>query len=251
MNKGQKYFETNRAALFDWLVFMTSTLLGFVFKSLLDFLASPGFSYWIFGGLVAYIIGTWLKKRPLYERMQRTGDKPEQIPILLILLIGHWLIIFAVFLFSESAMRYMLHEPQTIGQGKLGGFMISFGMFFSIFMTWYVYHPIRKFEKITAKPTKKTFYRELTGDILLYLSISFFTFAFWDKGIMTVMSNGMLKTPGDIFVLFLALSMAFGLFYLPLRYLFLLEDHHHRQTWQRLILIFGLILLRSLLTVLM
>jgi len=45
---------------------------------------------------------------------------------------------------------------------------------------------------------------------------------------------------------FLILAICFVLFYLPLRYLFLVEDHSSRQTWQRFFLIFGFLAIRFL-----
>ena len=51
---------------------------------------------------------------------------------------------------------------------------------------------------------------------------------------------------GDVIMLFIFLGVSYVLFYLPLRYLYLIEDHFSRQAWRRLLLIFILILLRGL-----
>lgn len=45
---------------------------------------------------------------------------------------------------------------------------------------------------------------------------------------------------------FLFLGIFFIFFYLPLRYLFLVEDHGSRQTWQRFLIIFGFLAIRFL-----
>jgi hypothetical protein len=47
-------------------------------------------------------------------------------------------------------------------------------------------------------------------------------------------------------MLFIFLSFAFMLFYLPLRYLYLIEDDSNK-AWRRLLLIFMFILIRALL----
>lgn len=45
-------YQYNRPAIFDWMVFTLSFLLGFIFPGLGDFLRSPGFAWWMLGVLV-------------------------------------------------------------------------------------------------------------------------------------------------------------------------------------------------------
>ena len=94
------------------------------------------------------------------------------------------------------------------------------------------------------------FYWELVADCLLICGIGIFSFIFWDKTIMALLARGAVHSVGDVFFRFFFLLVAFVLFYMPLRYLFLIEDHTTNQTWKRLLFIFGFLLVRYLLALL-
>src|SRR5436853_7465491 len=89
----KEYQPESRAALFDWLVFMTSLFLGFVFPTFTDLIISPFFSLMLLLAMLAYATGTWLKHLPLYYRLLQNGRSAKEIPYFIFLVIGHWLII--------------------------------------------------------------------------------------------------------------------------------------------------------------
>jgi hypothetical protein len=87
---------------------------------------------------------------------------------------------------------------------------------------------------------------ELVADILLIAAVSIFSFVFWEKGVMGMLSRASTRTIGDIWFLFLFLSILFLFFYLPLRYLFFIENREGGSNRKRLFLIFDFILLKAL-----
>jgi hypothetical protein len=196
--------------------------------------------------LLLYITGAWLKHQPLSYRVTATGESLREVPYMFFLMTGHWIILFTALIFSESAVRKIFRLP-VIGAEDTVSPLLNFGdMILSGIITWLVFRTKRRrhFKKKYSSPY--LFRRELVADGLLIAGVAILSFVFWEKGIMALLSNARTASIGDLCLLFIMLAICFMLFYLPLRYLFFIEDHSNRQTWQRLLLIFGLILLKSL-----
>ena len=246
-NQAWNKLKENKPAIFDWLVFIFSFSLGFIFPSLAQFVASRSFSNWMLAALVLYVVGVLLKHRPLYYRLAISGNKQEAIPYLLFLIIGHWVIMVAVIIFAEEAFRRITGLPQ-IGAGGASGYSTFLGIFIAAFITWLVFRPAGK----NIKPLSKSnlFYRELIADTILITGVAMLSFVFWEKSILAVMTQMPMGSIGDVCMRFILLSLAYIMFYLPLRYLYLVEDHFSKGAWRRLMLIFGFIVLRGLLAAL-
>jgi hypothetical protein len=238
--------KINRPAFFDWFVFSISFSLGFIFPGLKDVVESPSFSYWMFSGLLLYTAGAWLKHLPLCYRVATTGENLREMPYMLFLMIGHWILIFVAFIFSAEAISKIINL-HTTGVNDTERPLLIFGnIFLAGFITWLVFRSKRRkhFKLVFSK--QYLFRRELAADILLVAGVSILSFIFWDKSIMALLGHAKTRSIGDIFFIFSMLSICFMLFYLPFRYLYLIEDHTNNQTWKRLLFIFCLILLRSL-----
>lgn len=250
MTHFKKYIRGNNTALFDWLVLGVSFLLGFAFPSLLDFVSSPYFSYWMLAALVLYAAGVWLKQLPLYYRINRSGNSPETVPLTLFLVIGHWIIFLVVFIFAETAIRKILGiPPENVKDAAKGTFMFS-SMIVATFITYLVFRSPAKMKKRVGLSAQYLFRRELIADIFLLTAVSILSFVFWEKGIIKLLTYKPTASVGDVWFLFIFLAIAYILFYLPLRYLFLVEDHFSRKTWRRMLLIFAFLLIKSLLEML-
>lgn len=245
-----KYTRENKAAFFDWLVFGISFSLGFIFASLKDFLTSPGFSLWMLTALLLYAIGAALKHLPLRYRMSRSGMSVKKMPTLVFLVIGHFCIFFVVIFFSIPALKKMFTSGAALVKRTSGNPDILVSLLVAIFITWLVFRPKSEIiEKITLS-SKSLFIMELMADLFLVVAVSILSFAFWEKGVFALLTRKPVSNIGDVWFMFVFLSMAYILFYLPLRYLFLIDDHNHGGTWKRLLLIFGLLLLKSLFEIL-
>jgi hypothetical protein len=240
------YILKNRAALFDWSVLSVSFLLGFIFPTIKDFITSPGFYYWMLAALLLYVVGAALKHLPLSYRITYSAKTLKPVPYIIFLLVGHWFIILFLVIFSEPAIRHILHlKPLTKNDSLSGGMIIS-ATFIAAFVTWLVYRSKGNRKKRKKYSTDYLFRMELTADILLTAGVSILSFVFWEKGALAMLSRASTQTIGDIWFLFIFLAILFLFFYLPLRYLFFMEDREGGRNRRRLFLIFGFMLLKAL-----
>lgn len=238
--------KQNKPAIFDWLVFIFSMSAGFIFPSLGSFFATPAFSNWMLAALVLYTCGVWLKHRPLYYRLAKAGNPQTAIPYLLFLMIGHWVIMVSAIVFAEAAFRRVTGIAQP--KETASGVSVFITICMAAFITWLAFRPGGK----NSKPLTdaRLFKWELTADVFLISGVAMLSFVFWEKIILALMLQMRIDGIGDIAFLFLFMGISYVLFYLPLRYLYLIEDHFNRQAWRRLLLIFTLVLLRGLFTAL-
>lgn len=236
-------FNYSRAALFDWLSFLLSLSLSFIFTDLRDLVQSDIYSYFIFWALFAYSAGALLKHAPLRYRLE--GRAPE-IPYTLFLIIGHWLIVWMAILLAEPAASKMMGLASAPGKEltERPGFWICFAI--SFLLTWIVFRNRKWPTERKNNPPPWLAVRELAADLLLLAGVGSLSFVFWEKSIMGMMASRTIRTATDIWYQFIFLCFAYVLFYLPLRYLFLLEDYRSRRAWRRLLILFGLLLLRAL-----
>jgi hypothetical protein len=245
-----KYNQESKAALFDWLVFGISFSMGFIFTSLKDFVASPGFTIWMLAALLLYTIGAALKHLPLRYRLGRSGKAIKEIPLFYFLLAGHFCIFCIVVFFSEPAVIKLFASGPAPVKSKPDNPNILRPILAAIFVTWLIFRPKRVVRKKINFSANSLFIMELVADIFLVAGVSILSFAFWEKGIFALLTRKPVSSIGDVWFLFVFLSITYILFYLPLRYLFLIEDYQEGATWKRLLLIFGLLLLKSLLEIL-
>jgi hypothetical protein len=238
--------KQNKPAIFDWLVFIFSMSVGFIYPSLKDFFVTPAFSNWMLATLVLYVAGVCLKHRPLYYRLAKAGNPQTKIPYLLFLIIGHWFIMVSAVVFAEAAFRRVTGISPT-PPATASGFGIIATVIAAL-ITWLAFRPGGKSSKPLAEA--RLFKLELAADVLLISGVAMLSFVFWEKIILALMVRMPIHGMGDIVFLFLFTGITYVLFYLPLRYLYLIEDHFNRQAWKRLVLIFTLVLVRGLFTAL-
>ncbi len=234
----------NRSALFDWIVFTISVSLGFIFPNIGSFVMSPHFKWWMLAVITCYTIGAWLKHLPLSYRLTHDPALETTMPLAIFMIIGHWCIFFALIFMAQPALSSLFGITSWMQASSQSGWYIMIVMFLAVYITWIVYRS-KKYRSLASQPEHKLFRQELVADILLTASVSVMTFVLWEKGILAMLSRKAVTSMSDVWFLFAILSVGFILCYLPLRYLYLIEDHSSRQTWRRLLLIFAFLLLRS------
>jgi hypothetical protein len=219
--------------------------MGFVFPSLGGFVNSPSFSRWMLAALLLYVAGIWLKHRPLYYRLAKAGNPNPSVPFLLFLLMGHWIIFLFVFIIAEEAFRQLIGLQQPPA-GATSGYSVAASIFGAVFITWLAFRPGSK----NRRALSETYIvrRELVADIFLISAVAMLSFVFWEKSLLEMMARMPINGVGDVIMLFVFLAVSYVLFYLPLRYLYLIEDHFSKAAWKRLSMIFVLIMLRGLFT---
>lgn len=247
MDKKTSLPAINRSAVFDWSVITICFLLSFIFPRLNDMVKSPAFAWWMLVALLLYIAGAWLKNLPLSYRMTTTDEKPREIPYLIFLLSGHFVIIIVLGFFAEPVFRKIfLIPPAGPGPDQQAGKLALIYTVISVAVTWIVFSTKKKRKFKRKYDDSYLYWREIIADFLLAGGVGILSFVFWEKAIIGLAGSGPLGTISDIWYLFVLLAFCFMFFYLPLRYLFLIEDHTSNQTWKRFLLIFGFVLLRSL-----
>jgi hypothetical protein len=161
-------------------------------------------------------------------------------------MIGHWVIMVSAIVFAEPAFRRVLGISQP--KETATGLSIVIIIIIAAFITWLAFRPGGKSSK--ALSDTRLFTWELAADVFLISGVAMLSFVFWEKIILALMLHMSIQGIGDVAFLFLFMGITYVLFYLPLRYLYLIEDHFNSQAWKRLLLIFTLVLVRGLLTAL-
>lgn len=239
------YILKNRLAIFDWSVLSISFLLGLIFPTITDFINAKSFYHWMLAALLFYICGAVLKDLPLSYRLSHSAKKITPVSYILFLVIGHWLIMYFVFILSERQLRNIFHLP-VAENNETSWQLIIIAITVSCFFTWLVYRTKSKRKHSRIFSGDYLFRRELVADIFLIVGVSILSFVFWEKGAIAMLARAKTQTIGDIWMLFLFLSFLFLFFYLPLRYLFFMEGVNKVSNRKRLFLIFGFMLLKAL-----
>ncbi|MFN8289625.1 MAG: hypothetical protein U0U70_05190 [Chitinophagaceae bacterium] len=248
MEKKTSTPSLNRSAVFDWSVITLSFVLSFVFPALKDLVNSGLFSVLMMVALALYTAGAWLKNLPLRYRMTTGGETPRDVPYLIFMLAGHFVIILMLALFAEPAIRkiFFLPSPPAGKADDQAGVLALIDTVISIFVTWIVFSTKKKRKMKKVYDARYLYWREVVADIFLAGGVGILTFIFWEKAIIGMAGNQPISSLSDVWYLFILLACCFMFFYLPLRYLFLIEDHTSNQTWKRFLIIFGFVLMRSL-----
>ncbi len=183
---------------------------------------------WLGGLLLTAVFtqigGAYLKGRYLPHRL-------PPLPTGLIARFMQLLLLFHFILFTVMSLMGVAligwYQSGAPGESWWIGLALGLGGL----ATWLVYEAGRPLPTAAQLPNSTT---EYAADGLLWLSVLITTALMWE-GLFTDLGAGQgagLSVRG--IVLALALSALFVAFYLPSRYLFLVEDYRHPSTWLRL-----------------
>lgn len=240
-------FETyrqRRAEVFDWFTFFLSLSLSLVFPSLRDMADPAIYSPYIFGCMVLYTTGALLKDFSLRDRLHRTHQAPRAVSYLIFMLVGHWMIFLFAIVFSDATIRSLLGYPAHADRvlTESGGLY----MIIPALITWLVFksksRPVKWFRFSPGVMNRV----EGVADLLLFFGVGGLSFLFWERGILGIVSASQLPGVGIVLFWMVLLGICFVLFYLPLRYLFMVDDYQPGATVRRLLIIFGVLFLRFL-----
>ncbi|MFM2138639.1 MAG: hypothetical protein RJA57_946 [Bacteroidota bacterium] len=235
----------DRSAVLDWITFMLSLSLGFLFPSLRALVRSPQFPSLLLIAVGSYALGATLKQAPLRYRLHLMGRGPAHVPYAFILGLGHWILLFISLFLAAPAIARLLSLPAAqIHSGSRGIFIILYLIGASL-VTWLVFRSKRP--PVRSRRPGPLSAQELLADILLVAGVGFLTFLFWERVIMAVLGAYSIERPAHIWYLFLFLGFGFLLFYLPLRYLFIIDTERSGHILRRFSLFYVLLLVRALL----
>ncbi len=242
----QDYILKNRAAIFDWTVIGISFMMGFIYPTVTDFASSSNFSYWMLVAFLLYTVGAVLKHLPLSYRITFSVSNPRPVPYIIYLFVGHWFIILFVILLSEKAFRHLFNLSALRADNSASWQLVLTATTVAAFVTWLVYRSKSNLKNRKNYSESYLFYRELVADIFLIAGVSILSFVLWEKGVMAMLARVSTKSISEVVFLFGFLSITFLFCYLPLRYLYFIEDREGGRNRRRLLYIFAFMLLRAL-----
>lgn len=246
MNKARHFLEKYKSGLFDWLVFSICFSLGFIFRTSEEIFSSPLFSFLMLTALALYTVGAWLKHFPLYKRLDSTA-KP--LTLFIGLMVIHWFLLAAAVIFSAPAFRQIFGMPPVTREGP-DNLVIIISCVAATIITWLVFRNDTWSNRSKSFSGLYLFRRELAGDICLAVGVSIFSFIIWEKAILAKLFNAPILSFSDIVSAIVGLALTYIIFYLPLRFLYLVEDKFSGKTWRRLGLIYLVFVLKGIIDLL-
>lgn len=195
MQKKANYIQQNKAAFFSLAGFWHQFLSWIYLSNVKEFVVSPWASYLLLTACLFYIIGAWLKHLPISYRLIQNEKSFEQIPLLIFLIIGHWLIFFIVMIFAQSAFRSITGLSRPVTEGQDEGLTFFINIIGAVAITWLVFRSKKKKNKPGIYSAGYLFRRELVADILLLFAVSILSFAFWEKGIIALLTYKTVVSP--------------------------------------------------------
>lgn len=221
----------HRGHLLDLLVFLANLFLLGPFTNLLqrlgqgfatnDDLATRRLSLIILAAFAAYMLGAILKRAPLHARVAALPS-PGFAGCLYLAWVSLHLTL------SILGASFIAAGFHALPKGISLIAMILLGMLPTIFVTRVVFRP----KKLAEMPAwRKKWPMELLADLLIIAAVILLTIIWniWVSGLFFVTWNG--HTFADkLFGAALA-ALAFALFYVTPRFLFLIEDFNRWTTW--------------------
>jgi hypothetical protein len=184
--------------------------------------------------VITQLLGALLKTNPLKYR--RSGAPSRSSADILdkfmdALLLFHF-ILFAVI--SLMAMD-LLGIVELVDRSASGDDLWVFvSLLIAGLVTFTVWRAGKRPDEVSTKAVKYPLVQEALADGLLLISVSIVTRFFWETWYLELEPSRGIGINSRSIVLIVALSLLFNVFYLPSRYLFLVEDYRYGRTWLRM-----------------
>jgi hypothetical protein len=228
------YPENIRGFVFDLAVLGGNIVFS---TSILD--RGEGLPDRTIGLLLALAIGTQLlgavlKANPLKHRVSEGPPRPSADILdkfMDALLFFHFILFALICLMSFGLLGIVdLAERSSLSQDIWVGLSLLIAGLLTFTVWWAGKRPLN----VPSKIAKYPFAQETLADGLLWISVSITTRFFWETWYLEIEpSRGIGLSPRAV-VLLVGLSLLFVVFYMPSRYLFLVEDYRYGRTWIRM-----------------
>jgi len=210
-------------------------LLGPILASPVEEMSDRNIGLLLELGLFAHLLGAWLKKGPLQQRLEKLENRrsKNRENLLGCLTFAHFIFFLIVAVMSLALLGFSnLDEP--------GGFMefvwILISFVIAAIISGMVWQAIRRPIGLKGQGIWWR-YQEMPSDLLLWLSTTILTRFFWDALFLELEPPTYIGLSMRALVLIAATSALFMVFYVPVRLLFLAEDYKYPATWFRLWLV--------------
>ena len=219
--------EKIHGLLFDGAVFFTNPVLIGYIPRLEETTDNPRAGVFLFAAVITQIAGALLKAGPLNQRMARNHTGGESGWFMKVLLFLLFIQFTTVSLFGFTLLGELIgRSPREVLDNSLWVILSLFIGAVTLFVVW------RAGEGDPSRSNKQyPAWIEFGADFLLWISVTILTQVFW-VSLVGLLEPGQIPGLGVVSVILLiAYSLLFIFFYLPSRYLFLIEDSRSPYTW--------------------
>ena len=177
------------------------------------------------------LLGTVLKTKPLRYRLSDTPARSSTdiLDKFMDALLFFYFILFSVISLMALGLLGMADNSTSGDDLWVVAALIIAGL-----LTFLVRRAGKRPDEAQTKMIKYPFIQEALADGLLLISVSIVTRFFWETWYIELETSRGIGLSSRSIVLLTALSLLFVVFYLPSRYLFLVEDYRYARTWVRM-----------------
>jgi hypothetical protein len=218
------------------LIFDSATFLGniafFSFVPRLgDDVAETTAGILLLLAVLTQIAGAWWKKGYLGRRLAlRRQPLPNRLAkgFMDVLLFLHFILFSVITLFAVALLGiYELEGSESVFRGDIWVLIAFLVGGVTTYRVWKAGQPY----DVHADHKTRPGWLEFGADGLLWVSVSLVTRIFWDGLVVLIEPASGIGLGGEGIILLVAVFILYVFFYLPGRYLFLVEDYQYALTW--------------------
>jgi hypothetical protein len=220
-----------RGFVFDLAVLAGNIIFTFSILERSDDFPDRDIGFLLLAAMITQFLGAVLKSRPLQFRL--SGRSPRKTDDLLdkfmgVLLFFHFILFTIICLMTLSLLGVVdLGDRSSSGDDL----WVGVSLLIAGLLTYTVWRAGKRPEKAPTKMIKYPIAQEALADGLLWISVSIVTRFFWETWYLEIEPSRGIGISLRAIVLLVSLSLLFVVFYMPSRYLFLVEDYRYGKTW--------------------
>ena len=223
-----------RGFIFDLAVLAGNIVFTVSILDRSENLSDRNIGYLMLAAVITQLLGAVLKAGPLqYRHSGKSSRQTEDVldKFMGVLLFFHFILFTLTCLMSLALLGVVdLEGAASSGQD----IWIAVSLLIGGLLAYTVWRAGKRTDRVPTKMIKYPIAQEALADGLLWISVSIVTRFFWEIWYLEIEPvRGIGFSPRAI-VLLVSLSLLFVVFYLPSRYLFLVEDYRYGRTWVRM-----------------
>ena len=220
-----------RGFIFDLAVLAGNIIFALTILDRSEDLSDRNIGFLLLAAMITQALGAVLKSGPLHYRL--SGRSPRQSDDLLdkfmsVLLFLHFILFTIVCLMSLALLSIVDLVDRSSSGDDIG---VGVSLLIAGLLTYSVWRAGNRPEKAPTKMIKYPIAQEALADGLLWISVSIVTRFFWETWYLEIEPARGIGISLRAIVLLVSLSLLFVVFYMPSRYLFLVEDYRYGKTW--------------------
>ena len=220
-----------RGFIFDLAVLAGNIIFALTILDRSENLSDRNIGFLLLAAMITQALGAVLKSGPLHYRL--SGRSPRQSDDLLdkfmsVLLFLHFILFTIVCLMSLALLSIVDLVDRSSSGDDIG---VGVSLLIAGLLTYSVWRAGNRPEKAPTKMIKYPIAQEALADGLLWISVSIVTRFFWETWYLEIEPARGIGISLRAIVLLVSLSLLFVVFYMPSRYLFLVEDYRYGKTW--------------------